>query len=346
MEVTNDIELVKDIVLMTAVMLSAVLTMQIYRLAFLKGLKISLRIAVLGAPRTGKTTLITTVFDAIMSGRIAKHASVSGTETVQKLTADLMKIQKGHNLGPTEDKDVFAYRYTVDASTFLYKKKYDVEIADFPGEYTEDFTSDLISQNENSGLFKKEFFSWVLRADKYIFVIDSIAFRKAVIKREQSDFIREVEISFKNAVLLLKQELLDEKVYNRPLLVVFTKCDNFLINQGDFEKVYLEGERDLEYNFSDFQENRIKEESLESAQQSMLVMRQNFSDLINFLGNNFARVEVVCHSSYSKMKLFKRANTDVVDFSSPRLSSASVGNFTRNLKTILNITNSIFGIRR
>lgn len=206
----------------TAIIVLVITFQSVFFKLFTKGIKLSLRVAVIGLPRSGKTTLITVVFDAIMSGRLARYASVSGLETVERLTKYLSLINSGVNLGPTTDEEVFAYRYVVNRKRFgIFSTKYDVEIADFPGEYSEELSRDLQSRVKQPSLFQKEFFSWIIRADRYIFVIDAEAYRRSFMKHGsvgRPDYVSEVEIAFKNAVLQLKQEMLDERVYERPSL--------------------------------------------------------------------------------------------------------------------------------
>ncbi|GAA6179777.1 hypothetical protein NBRC116594_12150 [Shimia sp. NS0008-38b] len=280
---------------------------------FTRGIKLSLRVAVIGLPRAGKTSLITVVFDAIMSGKLAKFATVRGGQTVDRVTRYMTAMSKGINLGPTDDKDVFAYRYGVSQRRFgLIPLKYDVEIADFPGEYSKDLSENLLDQQLPTGLYKKEFFSWVLQADRYIFVIDAETFLKSEAS-DRSAYVSMIDVLFKNAVLHLKNELLDEKVYNRRALVVFTKCDTAFC-------VPLAGESEeanLVYRDHRMDNVLTDEEKLTDAQNQLSQMVDQFSVTLDFLSNNFKRMDVLLHSSYFDLPFSEGANDRVVRFSSP-----------------------------
>lgn len=119
------------------------------------GIKISLRVAVIGLPRAGKTTLISVIFDRLMSQRHARYITVNGVETVERITRYIGIVKAGISIPPTEDKDVFSFRYFVKKPLFwVIPRRYEVEISDFPGEYSDEITSGLVGDFNPSGMYK------------------------------------------------------------------------------------------------------------------------------------------------------------------------------------------------
>lgn len=278
-----------------------------------KGVNYSFRVAVIGLPRTGKTSIITVVFNRLITGKIARYISVTGAETVDRITNLMLEINNGVNLGPTNDNDVFAYRFSVTKS-FPIKRKYDVEVADFPGEYSEMLGEDLISQQENQGLFKRKFLSWVLRADRYIFTIDLVRFRQSFIDGVSEKYAANIDIKFKNAVLLLKQELLDEDVYRRPVLVVFSKADALLVPKEEFLGQY--DQHGVAKDSVVLPKKFITTIDIEKLISSYSI-EYEFSELLQFMRSNFKSVETVYHSSYSTENYFGISNQTIASFCSP-----------------------------
>ena len=265
---------------------------------FKSGVKISLRVAVIGLPRAGKTTLIAKIFDTIMSTRYAKFMTVNGVETIDRITHYLNIIQSGGGLSPSTDNDVFAFRYIYKRAVLgLLTLKYDVEIADFPGEYSESLGSDLSQQSSFTGLYKKEFFSWIVRADRYVFAVDCEPYLQFD-GGDREQYARSITLKIKNAVLLLKQELLDESVYSRPCALVFTKADVF-------EEVTIEADR-----------SNILEAEL-NVKAALDEMLGSFKELIQFLESNFKSLRVLCHSSKSKRPMFTLGNELLMKHMSP-----------------------------
>ena len=255
-------------------------------------------------PRSGKTTLITVVFDKIISGRLASKISVSGTETIERITAYMHAMLSGMNLGPTTDKDVFSYRYTYEKNFFYFKRKFDVEIADFPGEYSNNFSSSDESGSTQFRLFSKEFYSWVIQADRYIFVVDAAEYFNAENKIE---YVKKVEILFKNAVLHLKQELLDEKIHLRPVMLLFSKCD----------ALYLLDRTNIKYLDPEIEKLSTNSEKVNEVAKKITIMEDDFISLIIYLQNNFKSVSCIKHSSFQNIRPFQDCNSAVVDFTTP-----------------------------
>ncbi len=255
-----------------------------------------------------------------MSGAFAKYISVSGSETIDRLSAYLNLLGSGLEVGPTADNDVFAYRYLVSKPFLgIVPRKYDVEVADFPGEYTEDFSDGNSSNSYATGIFRKQFYSWVVRADRLLFTIDSAAYLESTIRGEsgaRDNHINKIEIQIKNAVLILKQELLDEKLYLRPSLLVFAKCDCFLANYL-YESNPNGPLVETRYRNKEFDQAIVDIKTNEMVSTQLERMRQDFGSLILFLENNFKVTKTVFHSSYCQAGVFSDSNRAIVSFLSP-----------------------------
>lgn len=122
-------------------------------------LRFSHKVAILGYPRSGKTTLVATLLFRILSSEIAKRVRVSGQETIDRISKYNELIRSGKNLGPSTDKDVFSYRFQYDSPEPLLfvrlfgraVRQYDVEVADFPGEYSRDVLDSEASVGKDNG---------------------------------------------------------------------------------------------------------------------------------------------------------------------------------------------------
>lgn len=267
---------------------------------FSKGFKFSLRVAVIGQPRAGKTTLITVIFDRVMSGKLAKNATVSGRKTVDRITSHLLTMRSGSSVKSTEDEDIFAYRFQIKRRFLrLIPNQYDVEIADFPGEYSDQLSLDLASRDHSSdNLVSKEFFSWVLQADRYIFAIDVGEWLN-----DGRDYVLKIDALLKNTVLLLKQELLDESVYERPVVVIFTKSD-LIFSKMDFV-------------YDDPAFRKLDSELRKQSGVAVDEIKKDFSPTIRFLKANFRNVRVVHFSSFAAASVYSEECGQIVEFCTP-----------------------------
>ena len=194
----------------SAIAITAVSLLVYYLARVSRNLRFSHSVAVLGYPRSGKTTLIVTIIYRIISSKLARNFRVTGDETIEKVTSYRNMIVRGVNIGPTGDDDTFLYRFQYDKLEpnilvrILSKRMrtYDIAIGDFPGEYTSEAASGTkgrrrrrksppgtpapsaesatthrpiaaASRPRFGRLYDPEYHSWVSQADKYIVIIDS-----------------------------------------------------------------------------------------------------------------------------------------------------------------------------
>jgi len=183
-------------------------------------LPVAYSVAVVGFPRSGKTTLITAMFGELFAARILGYSVFPrGESTIERINSDLEKLELGKSLGPTKDQDLFAYRADVIREGFPFSRSYKVEIGDFPGE-------DSIAFTENYGdwFHQTPYFRWVMEADAFIFVVDLAHALNPVSSREYSARIS-------SAVRAAWQRLQENHfqgertAFLKPVALVFMKAD-------------------------------------------------------------------------------------------------------------------------
>ena len=195
-----------------------------------KNIKIAHNIAVIGFPKSGKTTLITSIFDGIMFYNVLSlNAVVRGEDTINKVNEDMEKLKIGKRLGATTDQDVFAYRFDMTKREFFYKKNVKVQIGDFPGE-----DSELFYNNFGPWLHKTPFFKWVMQADSFIFVID-IASVLLDNHKYKAQMIKSIIAAWQHIVEYHIES--EKKIHRKSVNIVFTKSDLLLYhNVADYNK--------------------------------------------------------------------------------------------------------------
>jgi len=96
------------------------------------------------------------------------HVHLSGQSTIERVKESLAQHGRGFAIGPTREKDRFAYKCNINLGrSFLSKRDYKVEIGDFPGEDTAAFVA-----KHGPWLHTTEFFKWTMDSDTVVFVID------------------------------------------------------------------------------------------------------------------------------------------------------------------------------
>lgn len=127
----------------------------------------SVRVAILGMPQVGKTTLIAACFQEIFSRRVNIRAIMSGTRSFESLNENISRLAVGLPIRPTTDQDVTAYRFEIEPSGLL-SPRYRVEFGDFPGEDTKKYI-----EQYGPWLHNSPFFEWALTCDAFVFCVDS-----------------------------------------------------------------------------------------------------------------------------------------------------------------------------
>lgn len=245
-----------------------------------KKLPIAHNIAVIGFPKSGKTTLITSLFAEIFSRRIPSISiTPRGEETINRINDDIARLESGEKLGATTDQDIFAYRAEMITGGNIFSRRYKIEIGDFPGEDSEELSSKNIQW-----LHDLPYFKWVLNADAFIFVIDS----EKVINNKNSKVYRSQLISsFRAAWHKLKDHHYDgvSELRRKPIVLVFTKSD--LLTKDPTDSLNKNGNRQT--TGSAIEENEITHPLL-----------TEYSDLIEYFKSETTRFNVVFSSSFAK----------------------------------------------
>lgn len=161
-----------------------------------RNIVIPYNIAVIGLPRSGKTTLITSMFQMIFYNRfLSRRVVPRGTETIDRINRDAETIRMGRSLGPTAEQDIFAYRADLTKNRFgVFKNTYQISIGDFAGEYSLKMAEVSGDDKSNQWLHQTSFFKWIMEADAYIFVFDIAAY-----KRDGEEYLARIEGDFRSA---------------------------------------------------------------------------------------------------------------------------------------------------
>lgn len=132
------------------------------------------KIAVLGLPRSGKTALISAFFDRLNVINRGGRVRIQGAKSIARANATIALLNSRNPIPPTTEDDVFVMRFSYFKSIFLglFKIVYDIEVADFPGEYTSSLLSDGDFGVKGYGLFSENYYSLLGSAQVYLFLID------------------------------------------------------------------------------------------------------------------------------------------------------------------------------
>lgn len=220
-------------------------------------------VAIIGFPRTGKTTLLITLYDQILSKRIDFYKiKIVGSETIERVNQYISYLKSGKQIPSTTDQDVYAYRTTIETKSFFSKSLVQVEFGDFPGEQSVQF-----AEKYENWFHRTPYFRWVKDANAYIYVIDCGEY---LIKKTSNDIdnfrIRETTNDFRkykaetmSSMRTSWQHLLEYNfdiklnIANNPLILIFTKSDtlmhyvlfNEIMDRSSLKEInYIEYEND------------------------------------------------------------------------------------------------------
>lgn len=265
------------------VVVTSIITFYISMIARRK-LPIAHNVAVIGFPRSGKTTLITALFAEIFSRRIDSISiTPRGEETIKRVNDDIARLESGSELGPTTDQDLFAYRAEMVTGKSFFSRRYKIEIGDFPGEDSEE-----LSNEDEKWLHELPYFKWVLNADAFIFVIDT---EKIMTEKNPLAYNSNITSSFRAAWQKLKDHHYDgmRELKNKSIVLVFAKCD--LLSPNPLNEPDSNLNSFFERNYT------LQEEKLESGTR---MITHEYADLIEYLKSETTKFKVVFSSSFAK----------------------------------------------
>jgi hypothetical protein len=127
------------LILLIAILTAATASFVALRLIsrFTGAIPASHKIALIGLPGSGKTTLITAMFEMIQRGVHVQRAHLHGMQTITRVNKYIAALNSQQKIGPSREKDIFVFRFSYLKRRLMFSRLFDVEIADFPGEYSE-----------------------------------------------------------------------------------------------------------------------------------------------------------------------------------------------------------------
>lgn len=241
-------------------------------------LPIAYSIGVIGYPNSGKTTLITSLFDELFARTISSISNIipRGDETRNRINKDIEKLKLGKALGSTIDQDLFAYRAYLEMGNYIFKKSYKFEIGDFPGN-----DSKVFFEKYGDNLHETPFFKWVMEADAFIFIIDLAEFINPF---NQKEYI----IKMNKAITIAWQKILEyhyeskKKIKTKTLVLAFTKTDLLGLSDKIKDKNKLETQI-LKFGFNKENTPPRKKIDLNKYVEFEKIVEKKFSVIINFL---------------------------------------------------------------
>lgn len=266
----------------------------------------SYHVAVIGFPKSGKTTLITSLFGEAFKRNLPVNVTPRGTQTIERINKSLEMLKKGKALGPTRDQDMFAFRADATFGRWPFRSTYRIEFGDFPGKYSEDHYED------KGPLHNTEFFKWVADSDAMIFVIDLGRYLSRL--GSKNGFIAETTASFRAEW----QQFLDtnsfriKEVKRHAVIIVFNKADLMYrysvgINLGGIERMTDSSKvRQIEEMAArlGFGEDAPPTIEIDGTQfdSDKKIIENEFAELISYFETEVQNTDVVFTSSFATLK--------------------------------------------
>jgi len=249
----------------------------------------SYRVALVGFPQSGKTTLLISLFGEAFARRIyGVKMTPRGSSTIERVNAGLARLQTGRAVGPTMDQDLFAFRADISFPRLLFPFTYKTEFGDFAGHDSERYSSE-----KEPWLHTTEFFKWVADSDAMIFVVDLGYY----VAREEARKFYIARMS--SALRAAWQHFLDvnsdriNEVKRHPLVLAFTKVDLLAISKN---------QSDLEHEVTRLGFGEDVPEEREISMQTLVrweaQVKDDFSELIRYFAGE-SKLRVVFTSSFA-----------------------------------------------
>jgi len=254
---------------------------------------ISKTVAILGFPKSGKTTLLISLFGEIFAGNLPIRITPRGTKNIERINESLEMIERGRALGPTKDQDRFSFRADVTMGN-LIPRTYKVEFGDFPGEESQKY-----SEEYGSWLHNNEFFKWVIDSDALIFVIDlGLCLAR---DKNKKDYIAKMTKAFRatwqNFVDNNENRINEAK--KLPLILVFTKADLFGVKKyGDNWDIFEDDIAKIGFGKDIPPIMDINQEAFEKGQ---IRVKEDFAELIQYFDRENPNFQVLFTSSFGIM---------------------------------------------
>lgn len=283
----------------------------------------SYRIAVVGFPESGKTTLITAVF-AFLFRRGIKGASIvpRGEETIKRINENMEQLELGRPLGRTKDQDVFAYRAEVKLKSFIVPRHYKLEIGDFPGE-----NSVAFAEEYGDWLHLTRYFEWAISADAFLFVVDT----GRVLLDDSGEYVAGQKRALRAAWQRLQEYHLEgaADVRTKPLVLIFAKADLLLVR--DSSKI-------RELAFGQESPPLASLDTPKSLNREVDAIIERFGDLIEYFERENRRFDIVFASVFINVKEERLGIPRIARFIMP---SRKGGGIHRDKKSQFEVMNNL-----
>ena len=263
------------------------------------------QVAVIGFQKSGKTTLITSLFGEAFARRLPINLTPRGSQTIERINKSLEMLKKGKVLGPTRDQDMFAFRADTTFGRFPFRTTYRIEFGDFPGKYCEEHHDGL------AALHDTEFFKWLADSDAIVLVIDLGRYLLNV--KARNDYVAKITSVFRAEwqQYLDANRYREKEVKRHPVIIVFSKTDLMYrtpkrIDLKDKEMLDSDEVRSIQRMVTHLGFSRkvptlieIDETQFKSDEK---IIANEFAELINYFEAEVSNTDVVFTSSFGMLK--------------------------------------------
>lgn len=273
-----------------------------------RSLPVAHNVAILGFPQSGKTTLLTQMFNELLLFRVkGVEATLRGEATINRVSDYIAKINARKAIGATVHDTRFPYTANVKTKKGILSENYKVAYGDFPGEESEQYSKDVAKQN-SSFLADREFTHWLVESDTIIFVIDSARLLSELRSSERNSGTAgntDYSIQMSKTIMADWHHIHEtrpsaDKKEQPNYILAFTKCDLFDL-RGVVEN---ETNPEKEIMLLGFEEplpevRKLNPETFEIVSKECL---NEFKDLIDFMKGRNRNFEIIFTSSFGLMK--------------------------------------------
>jgi GTPase SAR1 family protein len=179
----------------------------------------TITLSILGLPHSGKTVYLTVLFDLLLRTR---HEGITfvpyGLETIEQVTGDVTNLLAGNWLAPTKPGTVFYYRANASVTTLsgISRRRFKLEIADYAGEYIEEFDS-----SSPMWLHKSDYFKYVIQSEGVFLTLDA-----AYIYWETPSRVNSMLNNYIAAMQILAENKgSEDRKLKLPVAILFLKSD-------------------------------------------------------------------------------------------------------------------------
>jgi len=213
------------------------LTFVAFWMRTLKKNPIPRKVALLGAPKAGKTVYLTMLFRQLAAYKAAEVSfQPYGLETIETVLKNVQTLSGGYWLKPTSEDSVFFFRTNavVGKPKSFFKRYYTVEIGDYAGEKMAEFDS-----TSDRWLHRSEYFKYAIGCDALFLAVDG-----AILASKKNQDIEEMQLKLIAAlqVLIEEKHVRPDSKMRVPVGLLILKSD-LLFDQSPVEGTISEQEK-------------------------------------------------------------------------------------------------------